>query len=136
MKFTQLFASLMVAGALTACAQSGTDMNKTMAMKSSEPTFETAAYFCDVKGKKNQVVSATYAFVNGKADSATVTINRKVVGQEMKLDSSYQDGVRFVESNKVWSLDNGFAASTVSTTAAVMFTDNNKILAKNCTNAK
>ncbi|MFC1136769.1 hypothetical protein ACFGZQ_05150 [Pasteurella multocida] len=136
MKLTQLFASLMVAGALTACAQNGADMKKAMEMKSSEPTFETAAYFCDVKGKKSQVVSATYTFVNGKADSATVTINRQVVGHEMKLDSTYQDGVRFVEGNKVWSLDNGFAASTVGTTAAVMFTDNNKILAKNCTNAK
>ncbi|MDH3001819.1 hypothetical protein [Pasteurella multocida] len=136
MKLTQLFASLMVAGALTACAQNGTDMKKAMEIKSSEPTFETVAYFCDVKGKKNQVVSATYTFVNSKADSATVTINRQVVGHEMKLDSTYQDGVRFVEGNKVWLLDNGFVANTVGTTAAVMFTDNNKILARNCTNAK
>ncbi|MDO5055462.1 hypothetical protein ACFSAV_07880 [Pasteurella oralis] len=141
MKLTKLFASLMVVGALTACSQNmSSDMKmaekKAMEMKASEPAFETAAYFCDVRGKKNQVVSVTYAFVGGKADSATVSINRKVVGHEMKLDSSYQDGVRFVEGKKVWSLDYGFAAETVGTTVPVMFTDNNKILAKNCRIAK
>ncbi|MGC7560336.1 hypothetical protein [Pasteurella sp. PK-2025] len=141
MKLTKLFASLMVIGALTACSQSANSEIKSATQKAAEmvkaqPTFETAAYFCDVRGKKNQVVSATYAFVNGKADSATITINRKVVGQEMKLDTAYQDGVRFVEGQKVWSLDYGFAANTVNSTAAVMFTDNNKILAKNCVNAK
>ncbi|MGC7590540.1 hypothetical protein ACPWUF_08660 [Bisgaard Taxon 46] len=141
MKFTKLFAGLVVVGTLAACSQNvASDIasagKKAADMVSAQPTFETAAYFCDVQGKKNQVVSATYAFVNGKVDSATVTINRQVVGQEMKLDSAYQDGVRFVEGKKVWSLDYGFAANTVNSTVPVMFTDNNKILAKNCMIAK
>ncbi|MXN89558.1 hypothetical protein K7G92_000210 [Pasteurella canis] len=141
MKLTKLLVGLMVVGGLTACSQNmGSDMKmaekKAMEMKVSEPTFETAAYFCDVKGKRNQVVSVTYAFVDGKADSATVSINRKVVGDEMKLDSAYKDGTRFVEGNKVWSLDEGFTAKTVNTTVPVMFTDNNKILARNCDIAK
>lgn len=103
---------------------------------SSKPTFETAAYFCDVQGKKNQVVSATYAFVNGKIDTATITINRKVVGQEMKLDPSYKDGTQFVEGKKVWALESGFTQATASKTMPIMFTDNNQILAKNCEIAK
>lgn len=103
---------------------------------SSKPTFETAAYFCDVQGKKNQVVSATYAFVNGKIDTATITINRKVVGQEMKLDPSYKDGTQFVEGKKVWALEGGFTQATASKTMPIMFTDNNQILAKNCEIAK
>ena len=103
---------------------------------SSKPTFETAAYFCDVQGKKNQVVSATYAFVNGKIDTATITINRKVVGQEMKLDPSYKDGTQFVEGKKVWALEGGFTQATASKTMPIMFTDNNQILAKNCEFAK
>ncbi|MGY4677357.1 hypothetical protein ACWIT3_06430 [Pasteurella sp. P03HT] len=141
MKLAKLFTGLMVVGALTACSQnmvSETKMaeKKAMEMKMMEPKFETAAYFCDVKGKRNQVVSVTYAFVGGKADSATVSINRKVVGHEMKLDGTYQDGVRFVEGNKVWLLDDGFAANTVNMTVPVMFTDNDKILARNCRIAK
>ncbi|QLB20158.1 hypothetical protein A6B43_00695 [Vespertiliibacter pulmonis] len=106
--------------------------NSAKQMVSSQPTFETAAYYCDVEGKKNQVVSVTYAFVDGKVDSATVSIHKKVVGQEMKFDSAYKDGTRFVEGNKVWSLDYGFSAATVGKTVPVMFTDNNKILAKSC----
>ncbi|AKD37884.1 hypothetical protein I926_02780 [Pasteurella multocida subsp. multocida OH4807] len=136
MKLAKLFTGLMVVGALTACSQNMVAESKMAEKKAIEPKFETAAYFCDVKGKKNQVVSVTYAFVDSKADSATVSINRKVVGHEMKLDGAYQDGVRFVEGNKVWSLDYGFAANTVNTTVPVMFTDNNKILAKNCRIAK
>lgn len=110
--------------------------NVSAAVKSSMPTFETAAYFCDVSGKKKQVVSATYAFVDGKIDTATITINRKVVGQEMKLDPSYQDGTKFVEGNKVWSLESGFTQATASKVIPIMFTDNNRILARNCEIAK
>ena len=103
---------------------------------SSKPTFETAAYLCDVKGKRNQVVSATYAFVNGKIETATITINRKVVGEAMKLDPSYADGTKFVEGKKVWSLESGFTQATASKTMPIMFTDNNQILARNCEFAK
>lgn len=105
-------------------------------MKGKQPVFETAAYFCDASGKKNQVVSAVYAFIDGKIDSATITMNRKVIGPEMKFDATYKDGVRFVEGQKVWSLDYGFAQNTVSKTVPVMFTDNNNIVAKNCTIVK
>ncbi|EEX51057.1 membrane protein [Pasteurella multocida] len=144
MKFTKLFVGLVAVGTLAACSQNlSSDIasvgKKAADMVSTQPTFETAAYFCDVQGKRNQVVSATYAFVNGKADSATVTINRQVVGEEMKFDSTYKDGVRFVEGKKVWALgglDNSFAADTVSSTVPVMFTDNNRILARNCLIAK
>lgn len=105
-------------------------------MKSAQPTFETAAYFCDVKGKRNKVVSATYAFVNGKIDTATVTVDGVVVGHEMKLDPSYQDGTQFVEGKKVWSLESGFTQATASKTVPIMFTSDNRILAKNCEVAK
>lgn len=115
--------------------------NAANSVMGAKPEFKTAAYFCDAYGYKNQVVSATYAFVQGKPYSATVTINSKakgkqVVGAEMKLDASYKDGVRFVEGKKFWNLDSNFSAATVAKSVPVMFTDNNKILAKNCKIAK
>lgn len=61
---------------------------------------------------------------------------KQVVGPEMKFDPTYKDGTRFVSGNKVWNLDYGFSAATVGKTVPVMFTDNNKILAKNCKIAK
>lgn len=134
-----------VAATLIIVACSNADANGANATKAasdamkvaqSTPAFETAAYFCDVSGKKNKVVSATYAFVDGKIDTATITINRKVVGQEMKLDPSYQDGTKFVEGNKVWSLESGFTQATASKVVPIMFTDNNRILARNCKIAK
>ena len=89
----------MVAGALTACAQNGADMKKAMEMKSSEPTFETAAYFVMWKVRKIKLFQPRIHLLMVK-QIATVTINRQVVGHEMKLDSTYQDGVRLVEGTK------------------------------------
>lgn len=111
--------------------------NAASGLMGKQPTFETAAYFCDAYGYKNQVVSVAYAFVDGKPYTATVTINSKakgkqVVGSEMKFDAAYKDGARFVSGNKMWNLDYGFSAATVGKTVPVMFTDNNQILAKNC----
>lgn len=107
------------------------------AMTSAQPEFETAGYFCQVQGKK-KVVSATYTFVNGKPEMATIKLDGKVVGHEMKFDPKYQDGTRFVEGKKVWSLgtDNNFTKASVANTVPVMFTSNNKILAKHCEIAK
>lgn len=104
------------------------------AMTSAQPHFETAGYFCEVKGKR-KVVSATYAFVNGQADSVTLTVDGAVVG-DMKYDANYQDGTRFVNGNRVWSLDYGFAQNTVSKTVPVQYRSNNNIVAKNCEIAK
>lgn len=98
------------------------------------PELQTAGYFCDVHGKR-KVVSATYAFLNGKADSVTLTIDGKVVG-DLKFDEKYEDGSRFVAGNRVWSLDSGFAQNTVSKTVPVQYRSNDKIVAKNCEIAK
>ncbi|ACL32569.1 hypothetical protein [Glaesserella parasuis] len=97
---------------------------------------KTIAYICSVNGKTNQPVLAVYTFNNGEPSTATVTINKKVVGKNLKVDTTYQDGVKFVSGKKVWSLDMGFNAKTAETTVPVMFTANNQILAKNCTVAK
>lgn len=97
---------------------------------------KTIAYTCSVNGKTNQPVSAVYTFNNGEASMATVTINKKVVGKNLKVDATYKDGVKFISGTNVWSLDTGFNAKTAETTVPVMFTANNQILAKNCTVAK
>lgn len=97
---------------------------------------KTIAYTCSVNGKTNQPVSAVYTFNNGEASTATVTINKKVVGKNLKVDATYKDGVKFISGTNVWSLDTGFNAKTAETTVPVMFTANNQILAKNCTVAK
>ncbi|MDO4697396.1 MAG: Holliday junction resolvase [Pasteurellaceae bacterium] len=99
-----------------------------------KPELQTAAYLCDVKGKR-KVVSATYAFLNGKADLVTLSIDGKVVG-DLKFDEKYEDGSRFVAGNRVWSLDSGFAPNTVSKTVPVQYRSNNNIVAKNCEIAK
>lgn len=93
-------------------------------------------YTCSVNGKANQPVSAVYTFNKGEPATATVTINKKVVGKNLKVDTTYTDGVKFVAGQKVWSLDTGFNAQTAETTAPVMFTANDVILAKNCAVAK
>ncbi|EQA03212.1 Holliday junction resolvase [Glaesserella parasuis] len=93
---------------------------------------KTIAYICSVNGKTNQPVLAVYTFNNGEPSTATVTINKKVVGKNLKVDTTYQDGVKFVSGTNVWSLDIGFSAKTAETTVPVMFTANNQILAKNC----
>ncbi|VTU07472.1 Uncharacterised protein [Actinobacillus indolicus] len=93
---------------------------------------KTIAYTCSVNGKTNQPVSAVYTFNNGEPSTATVTINKKVVGKNLKVDATYKDGVKFVSGTNVWSLDTGFNAKTAETTVPVMFTANNQILAKNC----
>ncbi|AUI65968.1 Holliday junction resolvase [Glaesserella australis] len=97
---------------------------------------KTVAYTCSVNGKTNQPVSAVYTFNNGEAATATVTINKKVVGKNLKVDTAYTDGVKFVSGTNVWSLDMGFNEKTAETTVPVMFTANNQILAKNCSVAK
>lgn len=122
-----------VATATTDAATATKDAMKG-AMTSAQPHFETAGYFCEVKGKR-KVVSATYAFINGQADSVTLTVDGAVVG-DMKYDASYQDGTRFVNGNRVWSLDYGFAQNTVSKTVPVQYRSNNNIVAKNCEIAK
>lgn len=96
---------------------------------------KTIVYTCSVSGK-TQAVSAVYTFKNGEPATATVAINKKVVGKDLKVDTTYTDGVKFVSGNNVWSMDKGFNASTAETTVPVMFTANNQILAKNCTVAK
>ncbi|EER46408.1 excinuclease ABC subunit A [Actinobacillus minor NM305] len=97
---------------------------------------KTVSYTCDASGKTNQPVVAVYTFSNGEPSTATVTINKKVVGTDLKVDSAYKDGVKFVSGTKVWSLDTGFNSKTAETTVPVMFTSNNQILAKNCAVAK
>lgn len=97
---------------------------------------KTVSYTCDVSGKTNQPVVAVYTFSNGEPSTATVTINKKVVGKDLKVDTAYKDGVKFVSGTKVWSLDTGFNSKTAETTVPVMFTSNNQILAKNCAVAK
>lgn len=136
MKLTKFAVGLFVAGALVGCSQStNTQSVAETAIKatSSAPALETAAYYCDVRGKR-KVVSATYEFVNGTAESVTLTIDGKVVG-DLKLDKSYEDGVRFVAgkgNKRVWSLDSGFSQSTIASTVPVQYRSNDKILAKNC----
>ena len=97
---------------------------------------KTVSYTCDASGKTNQPVVAVYTFSNGEPSTATVTINKKVVGKDLKADTAYKDGVKFVSGTKVWSLDTGFNSKTAETTVPVMFTSNNQILAKNCAVAK
>ncbi|WP_303820153.1 Holliday junction resolvase [Actinobacillus minor] len=97
---------------------------------------KTVSYTCDASGKTNQPVVAVYTFSNGEPSTATVTINKKVVGKDLKVDPAYKDGVKFVSGTKVWSLDTGFNSKTAETTVPVMFTSNNQILAKNCAVAK
>lgn len=97
---------------------------------------KTVSYTCDASGKTNQPVVAVYTFSNGEPSTATVTINKKVVGKDLKVDTAYKDGVKFVSGTKVWSLDTGFNSKTAETTVPVMFTSNNQILAKNCAVAK
>lgn len=97
---------------------------------------KTVAYTCSVNGKTNQPVTAVYTFKDDEPETATVTVQKKVVGKNLKVDSTYKDGVKFVSGTNVWSLDTGFNAKTAETTVPVMFTANNVILAKNCAVAK
>ncbi|NBI12376.1 hypothetical protein GVX81_01770 [[Haemophilus] felis] len=136
MKLTTFATSLLVAGVLVGCSQTSNSQAK-VAQTMTEPTSSApalvpAAYRCDVHGKR-KVVSATYEFVGGATESVTLTIDGKVVG-DLKLDKSYEDGVRFVAGNgkRVWSLDSGFSQKTLETTVPVQYRSNDKIVAKNC----
>lgn len=137
MKLTKFAVGLVLAGVLVGCSQTSNAqksvVEKADKMVSSAPALETAAYYCDVRGKR-KVVSATYEFVNGAAESVTLTVDGKVVG-DLKLDKSYEDGVRFVAgkgNKRVWSLDSGFSQSTIASTVPVQYRSNDKIVAKNC----
>ncbi|MDG6309423.1 Holliday junction resolvase [Glaesserella parasuis] len=147
MKLVKLLPTFAAAAILTACSTvsdvasstaniegnaGSTAVDSTTAAKNITTGSKTVTYTCSVNGKTNQPVSAVYTFNNGEPSTATVTINKKVVGENLKVDASYQDGVKFVSGTNVWSLDIGFSAKTAETTVPVMFTANNQILAKNC----
>ncbi|MDO9924407.1 Holliday junction resolvase [Glaesserella parasuis] len=151
MKLVKLLPTFAAAAILTACSTvsdvasstaniegnaGSTAVDSTTAAKNITTGSKTVTYTCSVNGKTNQPVSAVYTFNNGEPSTATVTINKKVVGENLKVDATYQDGVKFVSGTNVWSLDIGFSAKTAETTVPVMFTANNQILAKNCTVAK
>ncbi|ATW43617.1 hypothetical protein [Glaesserella parasuis] len=147
MKLVKLLPTFAAAAILTACSTvsdvasstaniegnaGSTAVDSTTAAKNITTGSKTVTYTCSVNGKTNQPVSAVYTFNNGEPSTATVTINKKVVGENLKVDATYQDGVKFVSGTNVWSLDIGFSAKTAETTVPVMFTANNQILAKNC----
>ncbi|MDP0075492.1 Holliday junction resolvase [Glaesserella parasuis] len=151
MKLVKLLPTFAAAAILTACSTvsdvasstaniegnaGSTAVDSITAAKNITTGSKTVTYTCSVNGKTNQPVSAVYTFNNGEPSTATVTINKKVVGENLKVDATYQDGVKFVSGTNVWSLDMGFNAKTAETTVPVMFTANNQILAKNCTVAK
>ncbi|MDG6312269.1 Holliday junction resolvase [Glaesserella parasuis] len=146
MKLVKLLPTFAAAAVLAACSTvsdvasstaniegnaGSTAVDSTTAAKNTTGS-KTVTYTCSVNGKTNQPVSAVYTFNNGEPSTATVTINKKVVGENLKVDATYQDGVKFVSGTNVWSLDIGFSAKTAETTVPVMFTANNQILAKNC----
>ncbi|MDE3946359.1 Holliday junction resolvase [Glaesserella parasuis] len=147
MKLVKLLPTFAAAAILTACSTvsdvasstaniegnaGSTAVDSTTAAKNITTGSKTVTYTCSVNGKTNQPVSAVYTFNNGEPSTATVTINKQVVGENLKVDATYQDGVKFVSGTNVWSLDIGFSAKTAETTVPVMFTANNQILAKNC----
>ncbi|MDE4023451.1 Holliday junction resolvase [Glaesserella parasuis] len=147
MKLVKLLPTFAAAAILTACSTvsdvasstaniegnaGSTAVDSTTAAKNITTGSKTVTYTCSVNGKTNQPVSAVYTFNNGEPSTATVTISKKVVGENLKVDATYQDGVKFVSGTNVWSLDIGFSAKTAETTVPVMFTANNQILAKNC----
>ncbi|MDO9794022.1 Holliday junction resolvase [Glaesserella parasuis] len=151
MKLVKLLPTFAAAAVLAACSTvsdvasstaniegnaGSTAVDSTTAAKNITTGSKTVTYTCSVNGKTNQPVSAVYTFNNGEPSTATVTINKKVVGENLKVDATYQDGVKFVSGTNVWSLDIGFSAKTAETTVPVMFTANNQILAKNCVVAK
>ncbi|MDE3964768.1 Holliday junction resolvase [Glaesserella parasuis] len=151
MKLVKLLPTFAAAAILTACSTvsdvasstaniegnaGSTAVDSITAAKNITTGSKTVTYTCSVNGKTNQPVSAVYTFNNGEPSTATVTINNKVVGENLKVDATYQDGVKFVSGTNVWSLDIGFSAKTAETTVPVMFTANNQILAKNCVVAK
>lgn len=151
MKLVKLLPTFAAAAVLAACSTvsdvasstaniegnaGSTAVDSITAAKNITTGSKTVTYTCSVNGKTNQPVSAVYTFNNGEPSTATVTINKKVVGENLKVDATYQDGVKFVSGTNVWSLDIGFSAKTAETTVPVMFTANNQILAKNCTVAK
>ncbi|EQA05733.1 Holliday junction resolvase [Glaesserella parasuis] len=151
MKLVKLLPTFAAAAILTACSTvsdvasstaniegnaGSTAVDSITAAKNITTGSKTVTYTCSVNGKTNQPVSAVYTFNNGEPSTATVTINKKVVGENLKVDATYQDGVKFVSGTNVWSLDIGFSAKTAETTVPVMFTANNQILAKNCVVAK
>ncbi|MCT8601428.1 Holliday junction resolvase [Glaesserella parasuis] len=151
MKLVKLLPTFAAAAILTACSTvsdvasstaniegnaGSTAVDSITAAKNITTGSKTVTYTCSVNGKTNQPVSAVYTFNNGEPSTATVTINKNVVGENLKVDATYQDGVKFVSGTNVWSLDIGFSAKTAETTVPVMFTANNQILAKNCVVAK
>lgn len=151
MKLVKLLPTFAAAAVLAACSTvsdvasstaniegnaGSTAVDSITAAKNITTGSKTVTYTCSVNGKTNQPVSAVYTFNNGEPSTATVTINKKVVGENLKVDATYQDGVKFVSGTNVWSLDIGFSAKTAETTVPVMFTANNQILAKNCVVAK
>ncbi|MCT8567010.1 Holliday junction resolvase [Glaesserella parasuis] len=151
MKLVKLLPTFAAAAILTACSTvsdvasstaniegnaGSTAVDSITAAKNITTGSKTVTYTCSVNGKTNQPVSAVYTFNNGEPSTATVTIIKKVVGENLKVDATYQDGVKFVSGTNVWSLDIGFSAKTAETTVPVMFTANNQILAKNCVVAK
>lgn len=148
MKLVKLFSILGAVALLAACSGHSDAVSSTVkqtenvashestATNSVQPETKTIAYACSVKGKTNQPVVAVYTFKNGEAETATVTIQKKTVGKNLKVDTAYQDGVKFVSGTNIWSLDVGFNANTAEATVPVMFTANNVILAKNCAIAK
>ncbi|MCT8689993.1 Holliday junction resolvase [Glaesserella parasuis] len=151
MKLVKLLPTFAAAAILTACSTvsdvasstaniegnaGSTAVDSITAAKNITTGSKTVTYTCSVNGKTNQPVSAVYTFNNGEPSTATVTLNKTVVGENLKVDATYQDGVKFVSGTNVWSLDIGFSAKTAETTVPVMFTANNQILAKNCVVAK
>lgn len=100
---------------------------------------QTVNYFCSASGKKAPM-SATYTFKNGKPQTATVTLNNKVIGKNLKVDSSYTDGAQFIDSKNVWTLSDNISADTVRKAYPIMFTvkgkDADTIVAKDCSVAK
>lgn len=100
---------------------------------------QTVNYICSANGKKVPM-SATYTFKNGKPEAVTVFLNKRIIGKNLPVDSSYTDGTQFTDSKKVWTLSDNITANTANTIVPVMFVIKNSqmddIVAKYCSLTK
>lgn len=141
MKPTKVLSILTVIAMVAACSKQEaaiSETKQTVSDVTAAPSTQEVAisYRCDVSGKKNQPVSAHYTFKQNQPVATTVAINQKVVGKDLNLDLTYQDGMKFIAGAQVWSIDRRFDAQTVGEAVPVMFTASDQILARNCKIAK
>ena len=133
MKFAKILPAVTAALVLSACTSAVAQKEEVKAPVA-QPTLSEKAVAFQCANKKAVVVK--YKFADQKATEATVTINKKAVGETFVRDNKAEDPT-FVSGKYVLNADTPLALDTATTTDLVNIFHSEKegdvILAKNCT---